>query len=148
MSDINQAATEAPPTEAAPPSDKPVKEKKVRVPKEAAPPPVPVAAEPTPLADRAISEKKLGKLNENLRVCMEVFEGLRAGTESPNGLAVLAGRGALPNDTPEGFQPVSLAESVIQGRRVSGTLFSTRLKNLLIQQYSPMQVGPWLLFKK
>jgi hypothetical protein len=115
--------------------------------KEPAPPPVPVRAEPTPLADRQITNKKLEKLNENLQACLSDFAS--AMMNSPGkGVATLAGKGALPHDVPEGYTPVSLAVDIIKGRRVSGTLFSSRLKNLLIQQYSPMQVGSWLLFDK
>lgn len=115
--------------------------------KPAAPPPTPIPAQATPLADRQISNKKTEKLTENLRACIEDFQNiLHASTGK--GVATLAGKGALPHDVPEGYQAVSLATEVIKGRRVSGTLFSSRLKNLLIQQFHPMQLGPWLLFNK
>ena len=111
------------------------------------PAPIPVPAQPVPLADRQITEKKTNKLMENLQACMADFDAvLRAAPEK--GIATLAGKGALPNVTPEGYKAVSLAVEVIKGRRVSGTLFSSRLKNLLIEQYQPMQLGPWILFNK
>jgi hypothetical protein len=115
--------------------------------KEPTPPPVPTQAQPTPLADREISQKRLEKLNETLKACMDDFEAILKSAPG-KGVAALAGKGALPQDVPENYKAVSLAVDVIKGRRVSQTLFSTRLKNLLIQQYAPMQLGSWLLFDK
>jgi len=143
MTDATQAATD-PANQTAPAATaKPPKE-----PKPAPPPPTPVPAVATPLADRTITPKKLDKLNEQLKACMDDFAAIKAASTAPKGVAILAGRGALPHDVPEGYQSISLAQEVIKGRRVSSTLFSSRLKNLLIQQYSPMQLGPWLIFSK
>jgi hypothetical protein len=148
MTDTTAATAAAPAPAKAETTEKPPKEKKVREPKPAPPPPTPIAAQPTPLADRQITDKKLEKLNKNLKECIDAFTAIQTASQAPKGVAVLAGRGALPHDVPEGYQAISLATEVIQGRRVSGTLFSSRLKNLLIQNYSPMQVGPWLIFDK
>ncbi len=145
MSDTSVATEPVTGAPASTPAEKPAKEKKV---KEPPVPPTPVAAVTTPLADRDISDKKKEKLVEALNACIADFDALRSGSTAPKGVAILAGRGALPHERPEGYQGLSLAQDVIKGRRVSGTLFSSRLKNLLIEKYSPMQYGPWLIFAK
>ena len=122
--------------------------KKPREPKAPPAPPVPIQAQPTPLADRQIGEKKVQKLTDVINACVADFDALKNATAAAKGVCILAGKGALPQDVPEGFQAVSLPLDIVKGRRVSGTMFSTRLKNVLIEKYRPMQVGAWLEFPK